>query len=267
MKKDQLYNIQSKILTLIVKELVSGTNKTVILRKVKKEYSSKIADKTILRHLWAFSLYKLNNLSKYYKTRVKTAKNINEVMFKRVNLFVNDLSHEMNYVYYTMEDSRKKDHMDKLTSTGVFYLCSHHYDCAVDHKPYQGKIYISSFWEDRVDDEKTKRLIRAYIRNRGIKRIEWVLGKPIFMVMRRNCRHFFVRVPVDEVLSSSSKAMLKKRGIYSIKDRVETNREQYCMRYYRRYRTLIDLYKYLPCDKLLKDITRTERLIKKWGGK
>lgn len=76
-----------------------------------------------------------------------------------------------------------------------FYLCSSHADSAKDHAPYQGKVYI----DDNCDDEKCLALARMY----HMQSYQWVLGKPVWMVTRPNCRHYFKALTYSEVAGHS----------------------------------------------------------------
>lgn len=83
-----------------------------------------------------------------------------------------------------------------------FYLCSSHADSAKDHKPYQGKIYI----DDNCDDPKCLALANEY----HMKSYQWVIGKPVWMVTRPNCRHYFKALTYNEIVGKSYELLIKE---------------------------------------------------------
>lgn len=88
----------------------------------------------------------------------------------------------------------------------AFLLCSRHDDCAEDHKPYQGKLYVKR-WALRYPE------IKEFCEARGIKTVEWVIGKPAWLTTRPNCRHFFTEITAEEAMGKSVKWMLKEHGM------------------------------------------------------
>lgn len=122
---------------------------------------------------------------------------------------------QMTQILNKIEARKKSQELDKLISKGKspFYLCSSHRNPATDHKDYQGKIYINQDWRDKVRDREMQDKIRAYIRNHKIRTIEWVIGEPVYMTTRPNCKHYFVNVDINAVLSSSAKALCKRLGM------------------------------------------------------
>ena len=152
--------------------------------------------------------------------------------------------------------------MDNLTDKGIFYLCSSHADCAKDHLDYQGKMYVSTDWRDRCPDEATKNRVRAYIRNHKCKTIEEIVGAPVYMTTRPNCRHYFIRMGVEEVMHNSINKLLREHKM--IKNTVSSYEYNMYRMYYERLRALLALRDICPCLELEKDISKTRRIMKKW---
>jgi len=94
-----------------------------------------------------------------------------------------------------------------------FYLCTANTNPAADHAPYQGKIYYDEGWKNYILDQNDIVRIEAYIKNHKLKSLQWVIGAPVYMYTRPNCRHEFVRVGIEEVLTSSAASLLKKHNL------------------------------------------------------
>ncbi|HOH95159.1 MAG TPA: hypothetical protein PK612_03270, partial [Bacilli bacterium] len=101
----------------------------------------------------------------------------------------------------------------------IFYICSRHNDCAVDHKDYQGKVYIDANWREVVKDDKEILKIEQYIRNFGVDTYQWVIFEPVWLVVRPNCRHYFKDLRVSEVLGNKVENILKQNRMIHAKGR------------------------------------------------
>lgn len=126
------------------------------------------------------------------------------------------------------EEKRKKKVIDgeqeRAKKEGkVFYLCSEHRDCAIDHVDYQGKIYVDERWETIIKDDVLKGKIAEYVIMNNIQTFQWVIGAPVYMITRPNCRHFFKLLDNDEVLKAKSlKSLIKRNKMYYRTGRKET---------------------------------------------
>lgn len=87
-----------------------------------------------------------------------------------------------------------------------FCVASRHDDCAEDHEAYQGKIYVKR-WALRYDE------IREYCERNGIKTVEWVTGKPVWLTTRPNCRHFMSEATLNDLESKGLTFLLKEKGM------------------------------------------------------
>ena len=80
----------------------------------------------------------------------------------------------------------------------VFFLVSSHGDCAQDHADYQGRLYYDRFWRRKVSGKAERKEINSIISSQGLRSFQWVTGKPVWMITRPNCRHYFVGVTASE---------------------------------------------------------------------
>lgn len=92
----------------------------------------------------------------------------------------------------------------------VFYLCSRHNDCAEDHVPYQGKIYVDERWKELARGPYQAAQIQDYISSNGIKTIQWVTLKPAWLTTRPNCRHYFKALNTEEVINNQPEELIKR---------------------------------------------------------
>lgn len=104
----------------------------------------------------------------------------------------------------------KSGMIDHRAKQGVFYLCSWHINPAEDHKNWEGKIYVDRFWKNILKDDIARmKAVEAYVRNRNIRTVQWVTGKPVYMITRPYCRHYMTGLDTDEVLKASLKKIKK----------------------------------------------------------
>ena len=120
----------------------------------------------------------------------------------------------------TYEYAKKREENDKLNAIKfeldrgrkeekVFYLASSHKDCAIDHQDYQGKIYVDENWKNIVKDVETLGKIANYVVMNNIKTFQWVIGQPVWLITRPNCRHYFKLLDTEDVLGHTEKQLLK----------------------------------------------------------
>lgn len=95
----------------------------------------------------------------------------------------------------------------KKETEQIFYLISKHKDCAKDHIDYQGKLYVDDKWRMVLgnDDE-----VQDFIIENDIKTFQWVTSKPVYMITRPYCRHFFKELTFKEVKKYNIDKLLKK---------------------------------------------------------
>lgn len=150
------------------------------------------------------------------------------------------------------------DFVDENRKEGKwFYLASSHNDCAEDHKPYQGRLYV---------DEKAPKEAMDYAKSRGLYTVQWVMGAPAWFITRPNCRHYFVAMPLDAARGKSLRKLRKKYKTHTPEgDRAfQTPRRAAVEEYTDRLRMLRGLYREYPTDILKKEILKAEMLVRKW---
>lgn len=110
-----------------------------------------------------------------------------------------------------IEIKAQREYLRVRRSEGqVFWLCSWHDDCAEDHKDWQGKIYVDRFWRSMIVSESVRSRVAAYIRNHDTMSVQDIMRGPVYMTTRPYCRHRFIPVDIDEVLSGSVNSIKKK---------------------------------------------------------
>ncbi len=189
----------------------------------------------------------------------------------RAKIQNNDLIKQANQVMYSYEQRLKHDQMNELLDKAEedkspFFLCSSHPKPAKDHADWEGKLYYDEDYEQYVPPEQLIS-IRAIIRNRKLHTVQWVTGAPVYLTTRRNCKHYFINVPTDEVLHSSARSLLKKHGLYMEDEKSVPREVLYYREYYNRLKIEEALHKLVPNEQLAKDITKDKKLLDKWRKK
>lgn len=174
-----------------------------------------------------------------------------------------------------LESDYKDAQIDEMLSSEterVFYLCDMHEPCASDHAKWQGKLYIRKDWEEMISDVVLGAKIQAYLHNHpDVRTVEWALGldgskDSPYLMRRPNCKHQLVPISTEDVLGSSVKKLLIKEKLIKKHERDSYNDP---VRYYRAYKdrleTLRDLWDIAPSEKLGKEISETNRDMKKWA--
>ena len=92
----------------------------------------------------------------------------------------------------------------------VFYLCSEHKDCALDHLHLQGRIYIDNNWQNIIEEESLKKEIQSYINQHKTLTLQEVTHRPYWLITRPHCRHYFKSIDAKQVLTKSVKKLIRK---------------------------------------------------------
>ena len=93
----------------------------------------------------------------------------------------------------------------------VFMFCSQHEKPAKDHAMFQGRVYVDRFWRTKVDSSLIYP-IQSYIKNRKIKTVQEIMGAPVYLITRPNCKHYFIPLETSTVLRSSLAKLRKDIG-------------------------------------------------------
>lgn len=189
----------------------------------------------------AFLLVKKNK--PYEKVRIEYGKKLNEIDYRGKKMLIDD-----------------------ALKSGLFFLVSKHDDCAKDHEDYQGKIYVNENWRSMTKDPR----VAMYISTNRIRTFQWVTGKPVYMITRPYCRHYFREVSASEVLSNSVNALLNKHHMHEKEGErgvSQTLPSRMAELYLERLDYLSEMYKVAPCEELQNYINKTVFLMHKWRKK
>lgn len=186
-----------------------------------------------------------------------------------------------------MKESGAEEAINKARSQPVpapFWIVSWHGDCAEDHEAWQGRLYFDSAWKSFVPQGE-RESVEAVIRSRGMKSIQWAMGRPVWMITRPNCRHYAEPVSADEAMKKTDSEILEShRMIHEIGPRGvrqtirhSTRREWYTRenvesiirQYEERLRALLAMAEQakglpLTMQEIARDISKTRMLIAKW---
>lgn len=161
----------------------------------------------------------------------------------------------------------------------IFFLSSDHDDCAEDHKAYQRKLYIDGAWRKDITFYHNVKAIRQFINERNIKTFQWVTHKPVWLITRPNCRHYFISLTWGEVKNHTINELVNKYNTHSsVGERKyqpiwhPANQEWYTRenveaiidKYRERLTYHMSLYKQVKNDELKKLINKDKLLLKKW---
>ena len=162
----------------------------------------------------------------------------------------------------------------------MFYIASEHQDCAEDHKDYQGRLYYDRFWRRYVKDARARKRVESFIERKKLRSIQWVIGRPVWLITRPNCRHYFEQVTIEEAMGSSAKDILNGRDMSAPQGRrgdsqtirhetdkgwyTEQNVRNIIKKYKERLAYHQALYAKMPNEKLKGYIDKDKRLIRKW---
>ena len=105
----------------------------------------------------------------------------------------------------------------------IFFICSVHEKPAEDHKDYQGKIYVDRFWRMKVGGGEFYSVL-SYIKNHDTITVQEIMGDPVYLVTRPNCKHFFIPLDTQSVLHRSERSIREEIGYR--KDLPWTERER-----------------------------------------
>ena len=234
---------------------------------------------------WAISEPLLKEVKKLATKSVKLGSLLEVFLLLSSDKVLDRLGKAINITVRKYEEQRKKVMLDTFVSTAredkkVFYLCSSHNDSADDHKDYQGKMYIDSNWRSIIRDETTKKNIEDYIKKHKIKTFQLVTGKPVWLITRPNCRHYFKTIKTDLVLNTSVSKLITMYDMHRVvgsrglqqtiqhSTRKEwykkTNVENIISKYQYRLDVLNSMKKVEDLDKTQEKIAKTKFLIKKW---
>lgn len=288
--KRRIYQCEINITGIIVNGLVHHSPKRTVLLMIKKE----IMDINRAIHLtqeeidqiWDAAKKEYELLSKKtfselrkidkqfgkksdYEKALKLRKDATYRATKDHVIRNNFMTKIRNRIAYSYEKRFKRQYLDDLIGENAakspFFLCSTHKNPAKDHADWEGKMYFDENWENQDWTDADRARIEAYIRNHSLKSIQWVTGEPVYLITRPNCKHFMISVPIEDVMKSSVKALLRRKKLF-MKDEIPATPELLAYRrYYERHKIETDLYELIGGDELQKDMESSRRLMEKYA--
>lgn len=183
----------------------------------------------------------------------------------------------------TYESVLKEEAIEKDSPTvgdnKVFYLISQHADSADDHKGYQGKVYIDENWKRYAPTEEHEE-IDALRRQYRMTTFQKIIGRPVWMITRPNCRHYFTRIAAKDITGKSYKQIVQDKDMFlqeGNRPRMQTYRHPTKREWYTRQNAQMMVDKYKDRLKIHRDLYAIDRnefiaraikkdklLIKKW---
>lgn len=294
--KQFIYASEANILGIISNSLVHRTPKIATLKLVKAEIariSGRLRlSRTETNKLWLESYAMYQQVSKKtfstlrkigykkqeevgYKETVLRRQNATYNAVHKLVVYPGKLEKIKNELARSVEQREKHDTLFHPVTGQInqnraspFWICSSHANPAKDHAAHEGKLYYNQDWiDDPNQDPAAKARALRIIRSRKMISIQEVTGAPVYLVVRPNCKHFFIPVEINEVVGRSNKQLLKEHKGY-MPDESPISYEKRCYRaYYDRLKVLQELRSITPCDELEKDVRNTHRLAVIWANK
>ena len=163
----------------------------------------------------------------------------------------------------------------------IFYLCSKHDDCAEDHEAYQGKIYYDHLWKRYIKSEYARDLVSKHIDLYKMQEYQKVLSRPVWLITRPNCRHYFKQISLNDILSEPTlEGLLDTHRMHhevGLRGENQTLRHPTSKEWYTKENVLAIIKKYRerlayhqklydkrPNDQLKNLIFKDKTLIQKW---
>lgn len=114
----------------------------------------------------------------------------------------------------TISQEISKQQMESAVNNGdVFWLCNSFEDCRPSHIAYQGKIYYDERYRDMGFNEEQLAQIEKAIDERGMQSRQSVEDNDPYLCNCPNCRHEFISVPIQDVVTMSNKELLKENNM------------------------------------------------------
>lgn len=290
--QQELLRFESSVIGMISNGIVHHTPKRIVLKQIKQKLLETVQGLGLSRdevnRLWWNSVQKYNVISKKsFSTLRKQTKteNLEEEEQKRTDAVYdavrkyairNDSAQKIAYELAVSAVGRQKHdeifgydgfikkNQEKTVGYSPFFLCSVHNNCAKDHEAAQGKMYFDEEWKNFVKNSDVRKKISAYIRNRKLVSVQKICTAPVYLLTRPNCRHYLKNLPIDEVLGSSAKALVKRHKLYFSRENTVSPAKSVLNRYMKRLSLENELHKVLKSKKLLEDIKNDRQLVRKW---
>lgn len=202
-----------------------------------------------------------------------------EKVYQKTNTISYDVAKKYEAVYKNELIEEEIKHNRALPIPRVFYLCSTHSDCAQDHLLWQGRFYIDEKWRDLVKNDLVKKDIAKYIVKNNVKTYQWVIGKPVWLITRPNCRHYFKAIDTLEVLAKDVNTITRNHKLHTKEGKKETktikhpinqewykreNVEDIIKKYEERLEYHLSMWNVKKSQPIKRAIEKDRLLIKKW---
>lgn len=164
----------------------------------------------------------------------------------------------------------------------MFYVVSRHGDCAEDHLDYQGRVYYEKNFRRYVTDPDLRAQVETYIQMHGLLSWQYITLRPVWLVSRPNCRHYFAQLSISRVLKednpndlcqklgmSHAKGKKSMQPVWHEIDRgwyTRSNVEGIIAKYKERYAYHKELYRKKPSPEIAALLRKDEYMIAKWEG-
>lgn len=220
---------------------------------------------------WAFK--ELNR----QKAFVETSKIANQFANREEGKAKEDLLKRMRE---EAEKTAKELPPEQEGEADIFYICSWHGDSAIDHAEWQGKLYYDRFWRRYIKSKPLKEKVRSFVDKNKLKSMQWVTNKPVWLITRPNCRHYFGRISINEAFTDSVETLLQDKGMKTATGArgdgqtirhptdkgwyTRENIEAIIAKYKERLAYHEALYKAKPSQLILNYIEKDKMLIRKW---
>lgn len=145
-----------------------------------------------------------------------------------------------------------------------FFICSAHPKPAKEHQEFEKKVFYDAEYNSFISDNTVLSKVESYIRNHNLMSVQEVCAEPYWLVLRKNCKHFLTNVPIELILHSSARSLVKKMKLWN-EDEIPITKEIRAYRaYYERVKTDRALGELLHCEELSKDTLHDETMLAKW---
>lgn len=193
--KDRIYSYQCRAVSEITSALLTHTPKRQVLKQLRRimiSFASTVRlDRSESNSLWIWTVNTYTRMSKKTWGQKEEAK-VQDAAIAQYRAIEKEKNDVADHIEFRIKHDRAISYEKSDT---VFYQLSTHEDCAEDHAPYQGHIFIN---EDAATEEQ-----KDFARIHNIPSIHEMMFNEPFLTTRRNCKHVFLPVPTDEVLNNS----------------------------------------------------------------
>lgn len=213
--------LTKRILTYIARSIDKGLNLQRIskgLRKIVNSYEGLSRNERYRLYYEAYSVCRSARSSEDWRKMLALRKNFDAI-------FITERKIKASMKLREKKRQVRAALKDKDT---IFFLCSKHSNPALDHKDYQGKIYVDRYWRQKVSG-KDYYAVLSYIKNHKVETVQKIMGPPVYLITRPYCKHYFIPQDTSTVLHSSLKKLLvvKRSKKYSASEYYRIRSEIY----------------------------------------